>query len=98
MSEESTKGKVPTIPPDAVITIEVGGGLYSRFYQLMWDKAYERPAEKFKESLDFLKGGGAPRDKYEYELETYLSLLYEIETSAKKQGKLSYVNPDDIKT
>lgn len=92
-----TKGKIEGIPPNAIITIEVGGGLYTRIHQIMWAKAAERPAEKFQESLEHLKSGGKARDTYEYEIETYLSLLYEIEKAAADQKKTVLMDPSDLK-
>lgn len=92
MSEQN-KGKIEVIPFDASVNVEIGGGMYARLHQLMWSKASKKTADDFAKLLEHLKQGGKPRDEYEYEIETYLSLLYGIELAAKEQGKLSYVEP-----
>lgn len=95
MSE--TKDKIEIIPANAIITIEVGGGLYARIHQLMLDKAAEKTPEEFTQMLEYLKTG-KPRDKYEYTIETYLSILYQMEVSAKAQGKTEFVDASIFNT
>lgn len=87
--------KIPVFTENAVVTIEVGAGLYVRFHQLLWVKVSKKTPEEFQALITHLKEGGKPRDESEYEIESLLALLYEIETAAKEQGKIVYKDPSD---
>lgn len=89
-------GKIEIIPFDAIIDIQVGGGLYGRLQQICMLRATQKSVEEYTKMLEYFQGGGKPRDDYEYEMEMYFSLLYEIETKAKAQNKLIYKGVEDI--
>ncbi len=91
-----TKNKIEIVPPGAEIQITVGYGLYTRLQQIMFHKAGQKSVEDFQKLLDRLKNGGKAENLYEYEIETLLSLIYEIEVSGKAQNKLQYVDPSEV--
>lgn len=93
---DDNKGKVEMVPPNAEINITVGFGLYTRLQQLMFHKAQQKSVEDFQKMLERLKNGGKAENLYEYEIETYLSLIYEIEVKGKEQNQLAYVDPSEV--
>lgn len=79
--------KAKEIQSDAVITVDIGAGFYTRFQELMFWYVNQEPADKSIKALEALKDR-EPKDKFEYHLITMLSLVYSIEDAAAAQGKM----------
>lgn len=92
----STDGKIEIVPLEAVMKIEIGGGMYARVYQMCMTRAEQKSEKDYQEMLEHFQKGGQPRDAYEYEMETYFSLLYEMETAAREQGQMIYKSPEEL--
>ena len=86
--------QVETIPFDAIISLEVGGGMYARLHQLLMTMAATKTPEEFKELTPFLISG-KERNGFEYNLVTIISLINGLEVSAKEQGKIKMTDLPD---
>ncbi len=89
--ETSNQQTVETIPIDALISVSISGGFYSRLQQLLLWYSQTKPIDEFGKALAELKAG-EPADVFQYHLETLLVIIYEIEKNAKEQSKLKYVD------
>lgn len=78
---------VSVIPSEAQINIVVGGGLYIRLHQLLMDFATQKDPKEWAQDLTTIKEKGA-ETKYQYNVETLLSLIVEIENKAKEQNQI----------
>jgi hypothetical protein len=98
MSDQKPTIQVDAILPETIIPIKVSGGYYMSLQQMFMNLAMERPEKEFKEVMQRLKENERPRDAYEFHLHTLLSLIFEIENEAKRQGLTTKkdVDPDKI--
>lgn len=82
------KHEVTGIKKDAIIKIEVGGGFYFRLAQFVtFYTARTWAAENLETTLEELQTRKPETDE-EYHLITLMSLIHEIEESAKKQDMI----------
>ncbi len=77
--------KLGSIPVDAIVTIEVSGAFYMRLHQTLLNKAAERTPEEFAKIMKELKLS-EPKDPYEHDLGTILSVVMAVEQAAQKQN------------
>ena len=78
-----------TIPEDALIDIKVSGQFHRRLITLITLLGETVSLDEFKAVLESIKEN-KPSDKlFEFNVHTILMLIYEIETEAKKQNKLT---------
>lgn len=82
---------VETIPADAIVNVEISGGMYTRLHQLLLQIASEKSPDQLKDTLIRLKTE-EPKTHGEYHLVSILALIFEIEKKAKEQGKTKMVN------
>ncbi len=88
MSENTNIFKAKVIKAGSVIKIEVSHGFYLRAQQLLFKHINDHPDQNFAQAIENLKTKPASTP-YEYQLETLMSLLYEIENKAEEQGFVS---------
>lgn len=81
------KVKYQTIPPDAIIDIQVSGSFYRRIVELLTALGNSMPLEEFKKVLEKLKGNEPPANLHELNIHLNMMLVYEIEQQAVKQKK-----------
>lgn len=85
--------KAEGIKLDDLIDIKVSGGFYSRLHQLVQGMASTMTPEDFQKEIKKITDEKAT-EPFAYHLETILSLIAEIERSAKAQGKISVQEVD----
>lgn len=81
------KVQYKTIPPDAIIDIQVSGSFYRRLVELLTALGNGMPLEDFKKVLEKLKTNDPPADLHELNIHINMMLIYEIEQQAVKQNK-----------
>lgn len=81
------KIKYQTIPPDAIIDIQVSGSFYRRLVEILTALGNGMPIEDFKKVLEKLKGNEPPANIHELNIHLNMMLIYEIEQQAVKQKK-----------
>lgn len=91
MSQSNLPKEVPAIPYDAIITLEISGGFYSRMYQLLMYLRKEKSNEDFIKVIQELKTKKETNDKYSYQIETVLTFLTSLEKAADAQGKIKQI-------
>lgn len=77
--------KLGSIPVDAVVKIEISGAFYMRLHQTLLNKAAEKSPEEFAKIMKELKLM-EPKDVYEHDLGTILSVVLAVENAAKDQN------------
>lgn len=82
--------KLGSIPVDAIVTVEVSGAFYMRLHQLLINKAAEKTPEEFASIMKELKLD-EPKNAYEHDLATILTVVLSIEKAAKEQSKIKSV-------
>lgn len=95
--EKSTEFKVETIDRETIVPIKVSGAYYITLQQMFMDLAMQKSPEEFKKVMERLKGNNPPQDRYESHLHILLSLIFEIENSAKENGLTKKVDVDTSK-
>jgi len=81
------KVQYKTIPPDAIIDIQVSGSFYRRLVELLTALGNGMPLEDFKKVLEKLKTNDPPANLHELNIHINMMLIYEIEQQAVKQEK-----------
>jgi len=81
------KVQYKTIPPDAIIDIQVSGSFYRRLVELLTALGNSMPLEDFKKVLEKLKTNDPPANLHELNIHLNMMLIYEIEQQAVKQEK-----------
>ena len=89
MSEEIKK-TAEGISIDAEFTISVSGGFYSRLHDLLGHLRGMKTFEEYMAALENIKKG-EPKDTWEDQVLTVLTLIAECEKEATKQGKVQQV-------
>ena len=95
------KIKYQTIPPDAIIDIQVSGSFYRRLVEILTALGNGMPIEDFKKVLEKLKTTEPPANLHELNIHLNMMLIYEIEQQAVKQNKTKEAElevPDEEKT
>jgi hypothetical protein len=87
--EETIKYK--TLPPDALINIEVSGTFYKKLTNLLLALGESVPAEEFQAVLEKIKTDEPPKDIFEVNVHLIIALIYEIETKAVAQNKIKEI-------
>ena len=82
------KIKYDTIPPDALVDIQVSGTFYRRLVELISMLGESVPLAEFKEVLEKLKENKPAKDLFELNVHLVISVIYEIEKQAKAQNKI----------
>lgn len=77
--------KLKTIHSDKVVTIEVGSGFYSRVQKLLFTHINSVEPEVSIKALNEIKSRD-PKDEWEANLLTLLTLVYNIEAKFHEQG------------
>jgi hypothetical protein len=83
-----SKKKVQAIKPDAIMDIKVSGTFYQRVQALFFYLSNKKDPKEFLLHYAYLMKGNEPKSEYEYHLNTVLSLLVEIEKTAKETNNL----------
>ncbi len=84
-----------TIADDALIDIKVSGTFYKRLVSLIAGLGETVPIEDFKKVLESIKKEEPTKNLFEMNVHTILMLIYEVETEAKKQGKITTAEIDE---
>jgi hypothetical protein len=84
--------KIETIPLDAVVHIEIGGGFYTRLHQLRDALLAHKTAEEINIITEELKKGSTTHP-VAYHLETVLTLMKEFEDVAREKNLLKLIDP-----
>ena len=87
--EETIKYK--TLPPDALIDVQISGTFYKKLVDLLSALADSVTAEEFQAVVEKLKTDDAPKDIFEINVHLILALIFEIETKAVAQNKVKEV-------
>lgn len=95
------KINITSIPPDAEITITVGGLFYQRLNKLLIDFGDSVDKKVLLQAMYRIKQGTAEKDHYAFNLETLIILLRDIEAVFKETGQtidqeLEVELPDDL--
>jgi hypothetical protein len=75
------------IPKDALINIKISGAFYMNMQQMLYSLASQKTPEEFTAIMHKLKSG-TPENEYEFQILTLVSLVMEVERSAKEQNLL----------
>ena len=78
-----TTKKIEVIPEDALMDIKVSGTFYQRLQALFIYLSQKKDPKEFLLHYAYLIKGGEPKNEYEFHLNTILSLIVEIEKTAK---------------
>lgn len=97
MSNEKEVTAVEAISNEAVIDIKISGLFYGRIHQMLLYYAGDKSVDEFIKEIKAVKAG-PPKNAYQEHLLTLITLVHEIETKAKIQGKIKVVTPDQKKT
>lgn len=89
-----TKQSIPNIPTDTLVTIQVSGHFYRKLLSLSIMLAESKPHNEYIAALEKIKANNSELSFYEFNLHTILTLVHEIEASAKEQGKVQNVEID----
>ncbi len=81
------KIKYDTIPPDAIIDIQISGTFYRGMVDLLTMLSNTVPLEEFKAILEKLKSNNPAESQLEFSVNILMSLIYEVEKKAKAQNK-----------
>lgn len=81
----------PSIPHDAIIDIQISGYFYEQLVNSMTALSESRPQEELNSALLSMKEDRPAKDYYEASVRTFVSLVYEIESKAKFQNKMTDV-------
>lgn len=81
------KAKFPTIPPGSLIKIEISGYFYSQLTHMLLTLSVGNE-QQFKKALERLKSNDPAESDYEFNIQTLVTLIYEIEKKAKEQNVL----------
>lgn len=84
------KLRVPQIPDDAIVTLDISGHFYKKLQTIFLARAAERSKEEFTALLEKLKTDEPIADLYEAEIQVLASLVISIEKAAQKQNKLEF--------
>ena len=87
--EETIKYK--TLPPDALVDVQISGTFYKKLVDLLSALADSVTAEEFQAVVEKLKTDDAPKDIFEINVHLILALIFEIETKAIAQNKVKEV-------
>jgi len=96
MSNEKEVSKVEAIANDSIIDIKISGLFYGRIHQMLLYHAGQKPFDEFIKEVKAVRSG-PPQNQYQEHLLSLLTLIHEIETKAKAQGKINFVAPDQKK-
>lgn len=91
------KMKYDSIPPDALITIEISGAFHRRMVDLLTMLGESVPLDEFKVTLERIKGNEPAKDMFELNVHTLMSLVYEVEKQAvaQKQTVVKEIEVED---
>jgi len=89
-----SKLKLPVIPDDAIITLEISGYFYKQLQQLLLATAQTKTPEDLKKVLLKIKENNKYEDIFEAQIHTLTSLITSIEQAAKDQGKVEVIDFD----
>ncbi len=84
-----------TIADDTLVDIKVSGSFHKRLVSLLAALGETLPLEEFKKVLERIKTDKPPEDLFELNVHTILMLIYEVETEAKKQSKITTAEIDE---
>lgn len=83
---------VPSVKPDAIITIEVSGYFLKQLQMTLIAMGEQRTPEEFKAVLEKLKANEPADDLYEIQVHLILSLVATLEKNAMAQDKVTYTD------
>ena len=89
-----SKLKLPVIPDDAIIKIEISGYFYKQLQQLLLATAQTKSPEDLKKVLIKIKENNQYEDIFEAQVHTLTSLITSIEKAAKEQDKIEIIDFD----
>ena len=93
--------KIPSIPLDAIVSIEVSGGFLHRLKNLFYYMVTQRPEEDVVQIMKpFLESGEPlPQDHELYNMQTIVILLQELENKFNQAGLIKEldIKPSDLK-
>ena len=84
--------KLPVIPDDAIIDIQVSGYFYKQLQQLLLATSQTKSPEELKKVLIKIKENNKYEDLYEAQIHTLTTLIVSIEKAAKEQNKIEIVD------
>lgn len=87
---------IQTIPLDAIFTVSISGGFYARLQGLLLYLSKQKSEQEFVTCLQNLKSG-EPKNEYENQLLTVLTMINGCESEASKQGKIKDVTLSELK-
>ncbi len=77
--------KLKEILPDKIVSVEVGTGMYNRVQTLLFDHLNSVEGDVSVKALNEIRSR-EPKNKFEYNLLTLLTLVYNIESRFQEQG------------
>lgn len=86
--------KIPVIPDDALVDIQISGSFHRKLAKAALALGEARPPEDYKKALETLKDKN-PENLYELTVNIIVAVLFEVETSAKKQNKVKLIDIDE---
>lgn len=93
MSTDNNK-EVHLFPLDAIVSLDISGGFYTRLVKLLGDLLKDKSPEDILAIMSNLKED-KPADDTEYNLMTLIILINQIEKNVKEQNKFTTVKPSD---
>ena len=81
-----SKIKIPTIPNNAIIKLEVSGSFYGRIVSLFLNLGQSQSQADFKKALESLGSNTPPPDLYTEQIHILSMLMHDIEKKAQEQG------------
>jgi hypothetical protein len=83
------KKNINVIKFDSLIDIKISGAFYARIRDILVYLASTADKEIVLKATENLKNDSAPSNPFEYNLETVMILIHEIENMAKEQNALT---------
>lgn len=83
--------KYESIPYDALIDIQISGSFYKQLIDLLTALGNSIPLDEFKDILKKFKDDESPKNTFELNIYSLISLIYELETKAKEQKKIKEI-------
>jgi len=81
------KREIETIPYESIVDFKVSGAFYSRLQDLFFNLASQKSKEEYLTCIKNISAKNVSTN-YEYDVQTLLILISEIESKAKEQGKM----------
>ena len=81
------KREIETLPYESIVDFKVSGAFYARIQNLFFNLSSEKSKEDYTACIKNISSNNITTN-YEYDIQTLLILITEIESKAKEQGKM----------